>query len=323
MWGNRLGWIISAALVLIMGSIIGMAYAANSARTGPTEFTTGDSNQNLAEIALPIDPKTILPAMSKSGDGGSAYREAVSQYQGHLAEYERMARAPSLDKAKSLAAINSILAAADYASANLLEVDTVVKYGPKPALNALQQLGSICVSVGVDAARKKQYDEARQYLNASLVLGYHLFEQRLTRMQLSAGLGLMSSSATVLGQIAKINHDDETARKYARFVEGYQTFYQDRIQPVERAITSIDPAVQRQHVGDVFAMVEQSKERVWRVEGVLKLGMYKFNTNTAGDRRAAIRKIRELAKDADPAIAAAANAAKDLTVEQYRNLGAD
>ena len=68
--------------------------------------------------------------------------------------------------------------------------------------------------------------------------------------------------------------------------------------------------------------MEKSQERVWRVEGVLKLGMYKYYTNTAGDRRAAVRTVKSLLKDPDPAVAAAALAARELTIAQYRTIGA-
>ena len=86
-------------------------------------------------------------------------------------------------------------------------------------------------------------------------------------------------------------------------------------------ITSIDPKVLARHVGDVFVLAEKSSERVWRVEAVLKLGMYKYYTNTPGDRRAARRMVRSLLNDPDPAIQTAALAANELTREQYRTIG--
>ena len=175
--------------------------------------------------------------------------------------------------------------------------------------------------IGTEHARKKEFDEARKCLQASFVLGYHLYQQRLSRMQLSAGLGLMAQSAIVLKQIENVQGNKEAADRYDKFVADYQQYYKERIEPLERVITSIDPKVLARHVGDVFVLAEKSSERVWRVEAVLKLGMYKYYTNTPGDRRAARRMVRSLLNDPDPAIQTAALAANELTREQYRTIG--
>jgi hypothetical protein len=58
---------------------------------------------------------------------------------------------------------------------------------------------------------------------------------------------------------------------------------------------------------------------MWRVEAILKLGRYRFNAGRIGDQRNAIKTIKDLlTHDPDPVIRAAAQAAHDLTLEQYR-----
>jgi len=219
--------------------------------------------------------------------------------------------------------VKAVIEAADYQKASLFNgrTEAAVGYGSRPGVTALHQIGAIVSRIGTEHARKKEFDEARKCLQASFVLGYHLYQQRLSRMQLSAGLGLMAQSAIVLKQIENVQGNKEAADRYDKFVADYQQYYKERIEPLERVITSIDPKVLARHVGDVFVLAEKSSERVWRVEAVLKLGMYKYYTNTPGDLRAARRMVRSLLNDPDPAIQTAALAANELTREQYRTIG--
>jgi hypothetical protein len=57
---------------------------------------------------------------------------------------------------------------------------------------------------------------------------------------------------------------------------------------------------------------------MFRVEAILKLGRYRFNSARAADQLAAPRILKTLEADPDPAIQTAARAAQGLTVEQYR-----
>lgn len=322
MWGNKLGWILAGAMVVLMVLTIGVAYVISSKQTSPTIFTQDEVM--LAELQLPVDPKGLLPEQTQDGDARDVYWRAIGDYAQNANEYERLATTFDMKTALGMEGVGAMLEAAPYGRATLFDgkAEAAVGYGTRPGVGALHKVGGVCARIGTEYARLKSFPEAKRYLNATYVLGYHLYTQRMSRLQLSAGLGLMAHSATVLKQIASAEGNKEEAAKYERFVSGYQQYYKDHIEPMERVITSVDPTVQSEHVGDVFVIVDKSAERVWRVEGALKLGMYKYNTNTAGDRRAAIRKVKSLLADPDPAIAAAALAAKELTLEQYRTIGA-
>jgi hypothetical protein len=79
--------------------------------------------------------------------------------------------------------------------------------------------------------------------------------------------------------------------------------------------------VGRDHAGDVFHIARSAKDRMWRVEAILKLGRMRYNAARLADQQAATRALEELSDDADPVIRAAANAARNLTVQEYRMLG--
>ena len=73
--------------------------------------------------------------------------------------------------------------------------------------------------------------------------------------------------------------------------------------------------------GDVFNVAENDKDRSWRIQAILSLGIVKFTATKRGDLRR-VRKIidKNVAGD-DPLAAAAAKAAKELTARQFNQLG--
>lgn len=321
MWGNRLGWMLAAGLVIVMIVAIAAAYVVTGKRTEPTAFSRDSAN--LAEIKLPRNPRELLPPQSRDADAGDIYWRAVADYQKNINEYERLATTFDAKRALALDGVKAVLEAADYRRAALFagRLEAAVGYGSRPGVIALHRVGAVVSRLGTDYAQKAQFEDARKYLLASYVLGFHLCDQRMSRLQLSAGLGLMAQSATVLKQIENADGNAAGGKRYEEFVSAYQSYYAERVEPMERVLTSIDPKVLSTHVGDVFEIVDNSQERVWRVEGVLKLGMFKYYTNTAGDRRAAVSKVKSMLDDPDPAVKAAALAARELTIAQYRTIG--
>lgn len=321
MWGNKLGWILAGGMVILMIVAVASAYVVSSKLTEPTAFSQDEAN--FAAIELPRNARTLLPPQPRDADAGEVYWRAVADYQKNVNDYDRLGTTFNAERALAMEGVQAVIEAADCGKATLFDgrIEAAVGYGTRPGVNALHKVGAVVARLGIHYAQAKQFDEARKHLQASYALGYHLYDQRMSRMQLSAGLGLMAQSATVLKQVEKAAGDAAAAKRYEDFVSDYQQYYRDRIEPMERVLTSVDPKVLSKHVGDVFQIAERSQERVWRVEGVLKLGMFKYFTNTAGDRRAAISAVKAMLNDPDPAIVAAAVAARELTIEQYRTIG--
>ena len=323
MWGNRLGWKISAILILVMAGTIAVTCIVTGRRTEPTEFSRDPAN--LAAIQLPIDPHTLIPEPARDEDAGDLYWQAVFDYGAHPEDYDRQSANFTLQTAAELVGVKSAMDAAAYRRASIFtnRVEAAVGYGSTPALTALQQIGALLARIGTEYANKHQYADAKRYLHSEFLLGLRLYDERMTRQQLSSAMGMMAHAATILSQIARDQDDQPLASRLDDYLKAQRTYNTNHIEPIARVITSIDPTIQPKHVGDVFILARQSAERVWRVEATLKLGMYQYNTNTAGDRRAAIREMRQLMADPDPAVAAAARAARDLTLESYRTLGSN
>ena len=161
--------------------------------------------------------------------------------------------------------------AADYRKAGIFakRVDAAVGYGATPAVTALHQVGGILARIGTEYANKRQYAEAKKYLNAEFVLGLRLYEERMTRQQLSAAMGLMAHAATVLGQIAVYQDEKALKLKLDDYLKAQRTFTVDQIEPMARVITSVDPSVHPKHIGDVF-VIARERIRFFRLLGAIK-----------------------------------------------------
>lgn len=72
--------------------------------------------------------------------------------------------------------------------------------------------------------------------------------------------------------------------------------------------------------GDMFALADRASEVMWRVEAILALGRLKYSAERYGDQQGALAVVAGLSGSGDPRIRAAAIAARDLTVEQFRKL---
>ena len=94
----------------------------------------------------------------------------------------------------------------------------------------------------------------------------------------------------------------------------------NHVQPIYQALVSAEQEDIALHAGDIFAFATGSKERMFRVEAILALGRLKFDAARGADQQAAPACIKNASTDPDPVIQAAATAAGDLSVEDYRQI---
>ena len=312
MWGNALGWFIS--LLIVVATATGLVFfQRHLADLTPTTDLVGDPMM-LAPLALPVSPESVV-APRDACDAGPIYRQAIERVLADRDAYERFAAdGRGSEEAKGLAAIELLVSARPCSRMSLFSTapSEVVSYGNKPELQALRAAGLCAVRLGLLLTRENKPDEALNYHEAAFALGARLYEERLVMDELLVGLELMSGAARAMG---------ERNPQAQSFLSGYQEYDRARLQPLRRAIGSIDPGVIATHSGDVFHIARHAKERLWRVEAILKLGRMRFNAARLADQQAATRALEELSDDADPVIRAAANAARSLTIQQYRMLG--
>jgi hypothetical protein len=322
MWGNALGWCISAVIVALTAGGLFWFDRHVSRVTGATAFV--DDADALAAIAFPVPPSVVV-APSETRDAGDVYRVAIELYEQEPHVYERflLTSESSRDGAK-LPAVEQILAGTSCARMTLFtaDPDAVLTLGPRPKLAAIRTIGKSANRRGLLLAHEKRFDEAIKYHEAAFALGARLFEERIVLEELLAGFELMSESVGALELAYSASGASSRAAELDEFRRALQQYYQSRIVPVQRIITSIDQNVIEQHAGDIFHIARNAPERVWRVEAIFKLGRYRYNAGRVGDQRAASRALERLRDtDGDPIIRAAAKVARELTIEQYRMLG--
>ncbi len=321
MLGNRTGWII--ALVVLALECAGVYFALSvDAYAEPTPIT---SPQSLAAIQLPAIP-AWLAKESGTADAGALYQSAITEYLGRTGEVETMIRDSDRASLSKLSAIDKVLAARS-AHGNAIFADhleQIIAYGETNALQAIVRLGEASYRLGFLQGRRPA-DRARalEYYEATFVLGRRLAEERLTWREYDAGVGLMSSSgAAMVAELNKQTDRSADAAALQAYLEAQQAQYKQLIPIFEALYTNNDEKIAI-HAGDVFAFAGDSKEAMFRVEAILKLGRMRYNPGVppmTGNQRQALRLARQLKDSADPAVRRAAELAYSLSIEQFRTI---
>ncbi len=329
MWGNSLGWGISAFIVLLAVALVGFVeYVARSV-TPPTPM--GLDAANFVRVELPIKPESLLDG-GDSRDAGGDYRKAIDLVRANSRVWNRLAQ-QGQRKAEDLTtlkpAIELVVAAGGAGRAEIFAADPgeIVNYkSPKEPLEILRQLGELALEQGLRIKAGKKLDEARKYYRSVFSLGEKLYKERLVLREMEIGLGLMGGGANAMMSLEKQAGRDDEAERWESFYKQYREHYDTRIKPMIRVITSIDDKVVGKHPGDLFKFAgDTMTERMWRVEAVLALGRLRYNAGEpgrSGDQRAAMRKLRYLAdNEPDPVVKLAVEKARDLTIADYRMMG--
>lgn len=320
MWGNRLGWILSAVSVVGIAMFISWVNAV-AEQAGPrTDFSYDTANASAIE--LPVPPKSVLPTMTQFTDAAPIYRRAIAQYEKAPLTYEGFARAGRQRDIEDIPAIQILPEATNCASARLfaeMPGEIVNFTNEKPALDALRTLG-MCARRAGQLTEKDDPATAMKLYEAEFSLGVKLYQERLCWAELDAGLTLMAEGSKMIGLLAESTGDSSRAAACRRFDDARIAYVNQRLLIVQRIIGSIEPTIIETHAGDVIYFARHAGDRMWRVEAIFKLGRYRFNAARLGDQRTALKVLRELATDTDPTIRTAAVAARDLTEPQYRML---
>lgn len=310
------GWSLAVAALLAAG-LIAPILIGLVGTTSPTAL--GKEAGFLKPISLPTDPRTLM-RIDPAGDATEAYRKALADYQKNTWTYEEFAAG----EAAAPSGIHELLNAMTASTATLFadQPAVLINYQlEKPPLEMLVKLGRLLNRAGLLRTGHSP-DEAAQYHRAAFALGEKLYAERLDYAELSAGLGLMSESATALHRLAEKRGDPDAQRRLDEFLQSTRSYIASHLLPKQRILSTIDPKTIEQHAGDVYLLAGRSQERMWRVEAILALGRARFNAARAGDQRQANRYLKELSADPnlDPIFRAAVEAAMNLTAEEYRGL---
>jgi hypothetical protein len=314
MLGNLQGWIISLFIALGGGYVLWLG-----SRPPHVSEPSGIFPNLLGKVATPVDPRSVSPVpMTAACDAGEKYRAAINEFLANKAQYEQWHSKANEAVTAKPKAVELLVDAADCGRMSLFTKTPaeVVTYDSEPAtLDAMEKLGGMAVQRGM-LLRKTQPDVARRYLAAAFALGSHLYEERIAWREFVTGVNLMTDSARYLAQLEP---DPGRARALETFADSAEKYKQEQVKLYGVLATADGPTIGR-HGGDAYALARSSPEPMWRTSAILAIGRMKYNTPSRGDQLAAPRELQVWVTDPDPAVRAAAKAASDLTLQQYRML---
>jgi hypothetical protein len=335
MFGNKLGWGIAAVLAVVILAMSASLQKLNAisppsrgvvVRTANVALNLPEHPELLEPIQLPFDPKAVFPGMSQPQDAGPFYRQAIDAYQANRPKYDELfdkGNNPRTTNLKELPAIDLLVQARTCERMSLYAgaPERIVTYNYSPAgINALYELGKSASKMSLilskDAARK---GDAQALAEACFSLGVKLCQERLRWSQFDAGQNLLREGAILMAKL------DPSRGAAAEVDKAMMNLMKERLLPLWRVISSADQEVIGRTGGDVFYVAKNAKERMWRIEAILKMGWYKFNVGDPGhgpNQRWAQIIARRMAEDPgiDPAVRVAAEAARDLTADGYQRI---
>jgi hypothetical protein len=340
MFGNKVGWIISAILTAGIFAIIFFVIVPLNAVASPSSGPVTMSPRvvlNLEEtpawlepIALPVSPNTVYGGMTEEKDAAAIYRRAIDEYKANRKTYDYLFtgknNAPLTYDLKMLPAIEMLIEARTASSMKLFSaapeaVINIDDYVTPAQIDALRVLGKAASKLGLYMSVDKiQPENVKALGEAAFSLGAKMYEERVRYPEIEVGNELLHEGADL---IARADPAKKDAVK--TFRDALTKYQKERVFPLYVVISSADGNVIGRTVGDMFYIARHSKEKMWRVEAMLKLGRIKHDPgeppNGANVRGAALYLKRVAANDKeDPTVRMAAELARDLTLEQFRSM---
>jgi hypothetical protein len=321
MWGNWLGWAISAVLLLVTGSGF-YKLAVPPPESSPAHLIP---ESLMRDLSLPEGTEKVMPPGKREGDAGFLYLQAILRYKEKPAPYNDPIHAAPND----LPSIDFLRQAADLRRMNLFEArpEKVINYNNElPELDALIKIADAADTMGLGAKLDGKYNDAKQLFTAVFVLGRHLFDERVSWREMSAGIGMMSDASQNLAKVADEEKDGARSAVLFHLHEELDKYRSELQEKIGSPLTNPVESYAGKYSGDIFDIArDTSVERVWRVQAILHLGRYKWNVADGhrGDQVWGHRVLKSLKMSIDPAngdnvIQTAIDAAMNLTLDQQR-----
>ena len=318
MWGNKIGWMIALAI----GGILVFGMTKLSSAVQPSEMTpkVAKDTKYFDKIELVPGPETVL-TMDETGDPSSDYQEAIDAYTANPTIYEKF----DSSKIDQMEASEKLLPSTRIKDMHMFEKNPgkIINFANiKEPMEALRYVGLSTATKAQYLLRiKKDVAGAKKYAEAAFSLGSKMFYERVTYEEFEASLGIMGASADTLASIADEQKDDALKSRIKAFVDARKALLGGRQMDQRRVTKNKDGNESAARAGDLFAMAEKSKERMWRVEACLQLARTARNVGDNGrgvDQRHARFLMDHLAKnDPDPIVRTAATKARDITDDEY------
>lgn len=347
--GSKFGWIIAGAVVLAIGGIATYIFVFPS----PTDPTGATQKFGFMEVK-PIDtPISDVIGYQPRAEGNAAddYQKAIAVYKKnakaiglawlHSDELGRGAYALDAGLLKALQTIDDLVAPGTLkASMKYTFVYTpkefvvglggatrndMEDFSTDPTIYApasqMYRLGTSLELLAYHYYGKKDYAKAEKTLKHVFVVGRHMMDEDSRPVMVQSGIDLQSDAIDLLRAVYRGMGGDHS--KQTKAMSAYNSCLKAILDHYEAKTAALWKAVP--NPGDAFNMAENEKDRAWRVQAILYLGLLnyaiKIDQISRGDARMTTKLIEKYINSSDEFEAAAAKAARDITEAEFKKIG--
>ena len=309
--GKKFGWLLGAIVIVSAGAILAISLVTQSP-SQPTEATLAEGVLDLHTIDLPIT--YVLPhPPSEPGNAGDDYSKAVeSMHELGRFSLARVSDFRQVHRRVSIGAMKKEMRFTLVHTPDKFEVG--YSYRPAEDLMAVYKVLSGLAMTSIDQA---EFSQVRKILQDIFVLGHHMTGERGRVDMVRKGLYIQIAAVGGLVELHKRSGQtdkDSLARlkEYQRALAELRDFYDEKTRIVW-TLSNVQP-------GDIFNVAVNDADRSFRVQAILYLGVLRYNAVTSSDAKWADKLIARFSGEDDPLIRAAAGAAAELTLEEFRTV---
>ncbi len=303
----RLGILISLLIVVVFGAVafVGIRGVAES----PTPATSPDK---LQRQTLGKGLPALFEVTDPAEDASAAYEGILGFYKEHQARLST--EPPDIELTDQLVTLMIRAMKKGRVTQGFLDKHLPVFPGATPTFDdALETIPRAVMWMADDLYQSGRPERAKQALRSVLALGLRAFDDN-TRLYIRwQGLDILITALHL--QTDWLDDDpilsDQTVGAWDKATTKIDRVWMHKYELMART---------QPHIGDLLNIANNDQDITFRVAGMLKLGMAKFNAGTRGNARAIHETIERATNDPFEIIAKAAIAARALTRDQYHKI---
>lgn len=323
---SKAGWIIAAIILIAVGGFLVKTLLFPTA-TPPSAATLTKGFMDVITPASSIT--TVLKTLpDKSGNAGDNYYEAVKVF-----EKDRDLITDTMEELSDGTAVGLALSfpqkmyEAIAAGSMKKDLRYVLVHAPKvlpvdanlDAADSLFHTANAVNHLGMYYIKKGQVPQAQKLYEDLLRMGWHLVQAREHVQMVLVGFQVQEMALQGLKRALDPQKDQTRIAaidKYLADVEAAMSLYKKKLYEVVWKLHD-----GRFHPGDAFNVLQNDKDRAWRVQAALVMGGVRYTATKSGDVRYCKLLLQKYSKDEDPILAAAAKASLELSLTDFRRIG--